>query len=231
MWLHSPGITTEGTTRTTVVRLFAHSVPISRVSFVGSPASQFGGSVSMGRVVTGRSSGNSVEECIVGAQLVGIREHLESTKCPARRCVDNRRSFVIPAAALKACTQSVVGWVPGAPEPIDDHLPDAVFNPAERVLHPGQTFRGVQKRYGCLITERSDGCPKPAQCFFSRSENFDCPCEDIHNRTRFQRGLNDPLLAGLRIHERQLGESLVSHQIAYLRRSSVVSMKVPSSRL
>src|ERR1035438_10222421 len=126
MWLHSLGINTEGTTRTTVLRLFAHSVPMSRVSFVGSPASQFGGSVSMGRVVTGRSSGNSSgvmhSRRPTRRHSRAPREHKVPRPPPF---VDNRLSFVFPAPAVKASTKSTVGGVRGAPEPIDDHLPDA----------------------------------------------------------------------------------------------------------
>jgi hypothetical protein len=60
-----------------VVRLFAHSVPMSRLPVVSSPAFQFGGSVQF-----------DWSDDIVGCQLVSIREHLKSTKRPARRCVD-----------------------------------------------------------------------------------------------------------------------------------------------
>jgi hypothetical protein len=83
---------------------------------------------------------------VVVGQIFRVGENFEDAKRTARRAVNDRRSLVIPSAAIQARAHSVVHPIAQARNAIDGHLPDAVLNPAERVLNPLDTSRFIQER-------------------------------------------------------------------------------------
>ena len=88
---------------------------------------------------------------VIAGQLFGIRQNLKRAKCAARRSIDDRGSFAVPASTVQARAQSFVCRIPRTPEPVNNHLPYAVFDLAESVLHSGYAFRSVQERDRCLV--------------------------------------------------------------------------------
>lgn len=98
---------------------------------------------------------NGNADVVVG-QFVDIGKHLERAQRAAFSAVDNRRSFVIPAATIKARAHAVVCRIPAAANSVDDHLPDAVLDTAESLLDALYSFWTAKERYRCLIAQRSD---------------------------------------------------------------------------
>jgi len=88
---------------------------------------------------------------IVAAQLIRVCKNLKSTQSAARCRVDHWRSLAVPTTSVNACTQPVIRRITAAAQAVNQHLPDAVFDPAERVLNPGYAFGSVEQGKGRLI--------------------------------------------------------------------------------
>jgi hypothetical protein len=116
---------------------------------------------------------------IVTTQLVGVPENFQGAKRSARTSIDDRGSLVIPSASVNACTEAVVHRISAASEPVNNHLPDAVFNAPKSISDLRCTVGTVQERKGRLIAKRPDRSLKPPQRFLSGSENFNRPGRDI----------------------------------------------------
>lgn len=128
-----------------------------------------------------------LHDYVVRRQFSGACKDFEGAERRVLSSVDNRHASAVPAAGVQTGSGSIISRVPAAPNPVDDHLPDAVLNAAENVFHLLDTALALQHFLRGGVAEGRDGGSEPTEGFGAIAKNLQGTGYNVHDFTNTNR--------------------------------------------